>query len=470
MSASEFFFRFGRDERGHPVVSPEHALDRSPRPYRMDDHELVRMPGKRPSDRLADLLELAVAVYLADRRALRSRDQEAYSTYWKRSIRLEVPVRDVDFWRSQDISTALHEAVRGFTEDQWRIDFRAAPPREGATSIQQRLFHISEGVSAAPALFSGGLDSLAGVLASIDATPRSNLLLVSMQSSSRLTAIQHQLVANLQSLCQGHIEWLALPVGLSHELDSYNSDEPSQRSRGFLFLVIGAVVALGESIHRLSMFENGIGALGLPHTEAQLGSHLSRASDPVSIAQLEQLISFVADRQFRVEQPLLLKTKAEACGSLLDPQRHRLITMSVSCDGFPQRVRVARQCGVCTSCILRRQALFAAGLSHADTPDDYRYDILSPLAHIPQQRRYPAQAMVYGLERVKDALGGHRPWRELLGISPRLGRVAQEMEAANLVSDVDAGQDAIMSLYRRYLNEWERFPVQSTLQANWQVA
>jgi len=463
MGASEFFFRFGHDERGHPVVSPVHADDSSPRPYRLDDRELVRMLGKWPSDRIADLLEIAVAVYVADRRAPRTQD-------WKRPIHLEVPVRELDFWRSQHISTALHEAIRSFTEDQWLIEFMPAPPGRDECSLQGRMFQISEGVSAAPALFSGGLDSLAGVLASIDAAPRANLLLVSMQSSNRLTAIQCQLVANLRSLCQGHVEWVTLPVGLSHKLDSYNADEPSQRSRGFLFLVIGAVVSLGESIHRLAMFENGIGALGLPHTEAQIGSHLSRASDPVSIARLEQLISYVADRQFRVEQPLLLKTKAEACASLLDPRRHHLVTQSVSCDGFPQRVPVARQCGVCTSCILRRQALFAAGLSHADIRDDYHYDILSPHERIPQRRRYPAQAMVYGLERIKQALGSLNPWNELLGIAPRLGRIVHAMEAANLARDVSAAQEAVTSLYRRYLTEWERFPVSSTLQANQRVA
>ena len=52
------------------------------------------------------------------------------------------------------------------------------------------------------------------------------------------------------------------------------------------------------------------------------------------------------------------------------------VNKTVSCDGsFSRRVRRKTQCGICTSCLLRRQALAAAELSDIDLSDNYQFDI-----------------------------------------------------------------------------------------------
>ena len=151
-------------------------------------------------DRILDLLELAAYVYCADRLVYRG-DKSAVEYHgWARSWNFVVKVRDIDFWQDPQVIESLSAALEFMTGD-CRYEFTFVP---GHSSARTGLFD-SVGFDATPsndvsvALFSGGLDSLAGVLRELDSTDRA-LCLISHQSQSGTVKTQNQLVKALRDL------------------------------------------------------------------------------------------------------------------------------------------------------------------------------------------------------------------------------------------------------------------------------
>jgi len=110
------------------------------------------LAGLAPSAVTLDLLAIAVAVYCADKLALR-RDA---SDGWTRDIHLDVAVSDLD--RFQPVLPAITELLRFLTGDRWTLSVRAgrrtmpAPPTNPTVGGD------------CVCLFSGGLDSLCGAI------------------------------------------------------------------------------------------------------------------------------------------------------------------------------------------------------------------------------------------------------------------------------------------------------------------
>ena len=95
-------------------------------------------------ERMADLLEVAMTVYASDRRSLR--DYRGANTGHRR-IRIRLGVRDPRFWSRREMHDRLTDYLCWLSDDEWSFDFvrRDAP------------------ATARVSLFSGGLDSLAGL-------------------------------------------------------------------------------------------------------------------------------------------------------------------------------------------------------------------------------------------------------------------------------------------------------------------
>src|SRR5207237_8561662 len=77
-------------------------------------------------------------------------------------------------------------------------------------------------------------------------------------------------------------------------------------------------------------------------------------------------------------------TKVEICTELRDSGLGSLCATTVSCDSFPLRLastspETERHCGTCTSCLLRRQAIFASHLQKEDALVHYEHDVCQPL-------------------------------------------------------------------------------------------
>ena len=138
-------------------------------------------------------------------------------------------------------------------------------------------------------LFSGGLDSLAGLAAHAPEGPGGSRVLVSGYTNNRLRHQQRSQVDIVRAAWRhaeafehiSEIHHVAVPFGIRKPLEY--KEEKSQRTRSLVFLTLGVVTALQGGADTLWIYENGVGALNLPMNETQLGVDNSRGVHPRSL-------------------------------------------------------------------------------------------------------------------------------------------------------------------------------------------
>ena len=111
---------------------------------------------------LADLLDVTIALYVADRRSPRS--------YYgirtgQRRISVRIGVRHPDIWNDTEILEPLQVLLYWLTQDEWSLIFQTRKPQPILAEMEQFLFPDPAASPATVSLFSGGLDSLAGLAA-----------------------------------------------------------------------------------------------------------------------------------------------------------------------------------------------------------------------------------------------------------------------------------------------------------------
>lgn len=428
--------------------------------YQLADDRIANGFWRALPPELADLVDLAMAVYLADRlvrRRLPGLDHHELG--WKRRLTLELPVRLVERWRRPEIQESLRRCLEFFTEDDWKFLF-VRRERENRSSERQRFLWCGDLTSPVQvALFSGGLDSLAGTGASLTGSAAGSLILVSCATNSRLQSVLETLTREAQGAAERDVRPLILPLRFQQTKAQYNTNERSQRSRGFLYGTLGAVGALMAGAVEVAFYENGIGAINLPYSPAQLGTHSTRSTNPVALSYLAEFVQLFTEQPLDFRLPYLFFTKGEMCARLTAGTLQTLIERGVSCDSFPLRSKKASQCGVCTSCLLRRQALWAAGLMEEDSGDLYFYDVVCPPTDLQDKRWHPLRDMLGQVDTFRRALACSRPWDALVGESPVLRNVAWNLEDRGLAAGASEAQAKLMSLLGRYCAEWDRFPV-----------
>src|SRR5207249_10165013 len=137
----------------------------------------------------------------------------------------------------------------------------------------------------------------------------------------------------------------------------------------------------------------GVGASNLPYTNGQLGAQSTRAMHPTALALIQDVVNRVSARSFALELQNLYTTKGELCRTLAHSEFEDLATVTVSCDST-LRVPGPKQCGVCTSCLLRRQALRVAGIyDNRDDTYGYQNDVFEHSRDISAENRYAFDAM-----------------------------------------------------------------------------
>lgn len=242
-------------------------------------------------------------------------------------------------------------------------------------------------------------------------------------------------------------ELVVAPFGLRQRSKRrYDGDERTQRTRAFVFRCMGAGTAVLADSSELEIYEHGI------------GTQSTRANDPRVLAAMADFVSLAIDRPFAFRLPFLGLTKAELAAGVQHPGFGELIRRIFSCDGFPQRVIGHPQCGLCTSCVLRRQALHAAGLAEYDARDSYVSDVLAEESCLPAAKLCPLRSMLDQVNTLRRALAGPEPWANLSRAFPQLLEVASCLAApGGARADIER---QIVDLYRRYCDEWRHFPVQ----------
>jgi len=413
--------------------------------YQVTDESLSMVGCRQLPSEACDLLDVIEAVGTVDRLKCRPSSTVAGNA-WSRRLSVVVGVRDPDRWTSN--SGRLGELLQWLTDDDWDIRFesRKTAWRPGESALR---LPIPRMTVEAVALFSGGLDSLCGAVR--DLHEGRSLILLSVASNQRLATRQRRIAAGLNGL--GRVPRAEVWA----QLQGASARESSQRTRGFVFLGLGAVAACEAGADELRVYENGIGAINLAMNRAQVGAHTSKAMHPKTLALAESLFSAVLGKRLPIVNPNAFRTKAEMCAEL-STNTFPLVPLALSCDtAHTHRVSPVPSCGKCTSCILRRQSLIASGQQGLDAATPHRVDAFrdGPGEHV-QMR-----AMFSQVARMNRCLRSPRPWHALCEEFPDLlllDGVHGQGTAHRLAL---ADRNRLLELYGRYVGEWHGLPIEA---------
>lgn len=399
----------------------------------------------------ADLWEIAAACYAVDRRVKRPPSGSWAPDAWRRDIRLLVPVRRRPLWERH--RHKLQRLLAWLTCDNWTVLFRDPRPGEiPGQAVQPRIPGTDDWPEdRSAALFSGGLDSTAGILRELTGDQaRKFLLTVSVATNAPMRGAQEDLLDRIRGRLGVRLVSTPFRLNLSTKHSTECQDkENTQRTRGFVFLAAGVAAALTAGCRRLSVYENGIGAINLPCTWGQVGAQAARPVHPRTIALMQAITDVVAEdseddevgeqRSLPIETPYLWWTKAQLIGDLprgLDA----VLRAAVSCDtGFSARGGggLDRHCGGCSSCVLRRVALIAAG----------RLDLeVTAYRGTPDTKTPHLRAMLWQVARIAEAVSSDDPWRAMVWEFPDLLCLPSALD--------DRLKENLTDLYRRYCRDW----------------
>ncbi|MDP9369500.1 MAG: 7-cyano-7-deazaguanine synthase [Chloroflexota bacterium] len=333
--------------------------------------DLLGKLSGRMAPRVQDLLSLAAYCFAADRMVRRGGPIDVHREGWRRELVLCLPVADPAFWSQPALMRLLTETLDFGTDDRWTFHFTPVErptPQVEITWDDHDLLEQPDTV----VLFSGGTDSLCGVVEAVRQGARP--VLVSHWAADHVRARQQRLRAAVRHELGGW-EFPLVQVEL-HRRDQQDG-ESSQRTRGFLFACLGAAVAAHLRVATVLLPENGYVSISPRINDQLVGALASRGTHPKFLALFNRFIHRVFDGTVEVTNPLWNRTRAEALATLKDAGYQALLRQTYSCGKMQGRSRGKPNCGGCSQCIDRRFAVIAAGLDEHDLVDRYEFDLFA---------------------------------------------------------------------------------------------
>jgi len=401
----------------------------------VDDTEFkYRVKAEFPAI-IADLIDLAVAIYTSDRLAPQSLTEK------QRRFHVILPVRHPELLTAETFLKKLDDLLQWTTDSAWVFDFqkRIAPER----FVEHQSLPIApQGCEVT--LWSGGLDALAGLYTRLLMYPEKRFILFGTGSNNSVYARQEIVYKKIESIFPGRCSLFRAPIRFNYNGEQHRNK--LSRARGVVFTLLGSVCAylMGQQI--LYLYENGIGAINLPYRESAVGLDHSRSVHPLTLLMVRDVISEFLGEEFQVKNPFLFWTKAEMCKALAKNGRDDLPVLTMSCDS-PHRQKPV-QCGYCSSCLLRRQSLAASTIE-----DRTRYVIL----HGEREVKEPSlcflnmQAQVRSLNYLFAV--SDEPWKTLTKKFPILDDIVDRTAMAENLLPADM-RSRLIQLYQNYVSEW----------------
>lgn len=323
--------------------------------------------------RILDLLEIAAYVFAADRSTFRGSKNALEYQSWARSFHFVVRVRDHEFWQNSSASSKLCEALSFMAGDrEYNFDFQPGHSTSPTSLFDSEEFKIEPQTDNSVVLFSGGLDSLAGIVERLETTDE-QICLVSHRSQPGMERTQNRLLRALNE---------RYPERLKHykfkcSLKGVRAREETQRTRGFLYAAIAYALSHALSENRtFFVYENGVTTINFPKRQDMVNARSSRTTHPKTITLLEEFFSELEESKVRALTPFLWKTKTDIFKIITNFGREDLITSSVSCSKTFQNLEQATHCGQCSQCIDRRFAAYGAGVDEIDESGIYASDFI----------------------------------------------------------------------------------------------
>ncbi|MBD2232100.1 7-cyano-7-deazaguanine synthase [Phormidium tenue] len=398
---------------------------------------------------IADLVDLAVAIHASDRLA--------FQHLHKRQSRLHVvlPVRHPELLGIPSFMNKLEKLLSWVTGSKWSFNFQALVA-SGRMVENQGVLPVALPTGCEVALWSGGLDALAGLYTRLKTEPDQPFLLFGAGSNDNAYARQAEVFNSLIPSFPSRLNLCRVPIRFT-ESGRHRKNKIS-RARGIVFTMLGAASAYLMGQRVLYLYENGVGAINLPYRASAVGLDHSRSVHPLTLLMVSELVTELIGEEFKIHNPFLLWTKAEMCQSLKEDSRTDLPPLTMSCDS-PHRQKPV-QCGYCPSCLLRRQALATSGLL-----DKTQYVILNGKAPASD----PSVYLRHMLEQVSTL-------RQLLHASTntkvKWEAIAREFPVLDDIVDRGASTEELtyiqmrtrlIKLYQNYIAEWDNIGSQLSI-------
>lgn len=388
-----------------------------------------------PTSLELDLLRIGAAVFAVDRATKRG-DNERLD----RDFEVQIPV--VNAARLSAVRHNFERVLHTLSNDWWSLEFLPITGNEEG--------NLERDVRAGETLlFSGGLDSLAAAIQFGKAAKP--LQLVSHRTKNQpTTRAQDELVRLLEKSGYNLVHRSYFVSSASAAPPTFDHDiENSQRTRSFVFLIIGALSAR-RSGHRKLVYlaENGQMAVHLPLTPGRLGALSTHTAHPDVLVHMETILRSVLSYDLEIRNPYLYKTKKEVV-SVVWKDLRKAIPISTSCWKNSRLKPPATHCGECVPCYIRRIAIEHHGKDETVYAKD-PWASLSSLSEDDDGRRNLCDLAEF-VYRVKTKSNA-----DLLDEYPEL---------LGTVADMDV--DKVLDMYRRFSKEtekvWSAYPSPKSL-------
>lgn len=407
----------------------------------VDDSEFgCRVQQEFPSV-IADLIDLAVAIHANDRLTLQNLRQD------QTRICVVLPVRHPELLSNTSFQDKLSSLLEWATGSRWLFGF---PKRldSGRIVEQQPLLASADSCVGEVTLWSGGLDALAGLYTRLKTNSEASFMLFGTGSNNNIYARQAQVFQGLRSSFPNRLNLCRVPVRFSES--NLHQKNKISRARGIVCMFLGAACAYLMGQRVLYLYENGVGAINLPYRKSAVGLDHSRSVHPLTLLKVSDIISELLGEKFQVQNLFLFWTKAEMCKTLAEDGRNDLPPLTMSCDS-PHRQQPI-QCGYCSSCILRKQALAATLMEdkthyivpHGKNPaGDTSLDLLHMLAQVATFR-----------DLLDDSQALNLQWESVTRRFSELDDIVDRTAIAENLLSTDI-QKHLIRLYQTYVAEWD---------------
>ena len=326
------------------------------------------------SKRVKDLLEIAGYLFAADRESSRGKPDNVEYHSWSRCFHIHIKVRDYKFWNAPEIKYLLSDILCFITGDkEYKFTFYKGDIDFPTNLFDTEKFVLDTKKNISIALFSGGLDSLAGIIERLETT-KDEICLVSHQSGQpSVMQTQNNLYESIKKSYPDRCKHYKFHCGLSHT----KSVDETQRTRAFLFTSMAFAIASTYKQDKIFVYENGITSLNFAKTQDMMNGRASRTTHPQTIALLEKLFTKIVEKDFKIEHPFLFKTKTDVVKGLKGHKKLGLLDSSVSCSATRNRPPEKKtHCGVCSQCIDRRFAVYSSSTERYDENGIYHFNFL----------------------------------------------------------------------------------------------
>lgn len=321
-----------------------------------------------------DFFLISTIVYGVDN--LFSREIHSYDG-WARELEVDFPVYNLSHWQGNE--NLLEQTLNFLTGDNWTIKFYQNIERNYFSPKNRRwkrnIKNYEKDKIKSVSLFSGGLDSLIGVIDELEKLgDDEKILFVSHfdYKSSGPNGDQSRLYNYLKDKYVDKIYWVQSKLALNRKNNIFENVkvENNYRSRSLFFIGLGCYLS---TTNKLIIPENGTISINYPLTPSRVSSLSTRTTHPFVINNIQKILNNCG-LKIIIENPYTFKTKGEMIvGCKNKVVLDQIFKSSVSCGKrgrkqFNYDNLLAEHCGRCMPCIYRRAALNKVGL---DDQDDY---------------------------------------------------------------------------------------------------